>query len=151
MRVLADAQEFAGFGYESPEALTKEAQQQCGSIQLNNITSMKSVTYSAHVKDALLRAGEIPIYATDPLVRRSVPLQKSADGKQAFASMSASELSKLGVADGDMVKVKQGGGTAKLAARADENVPQGCVWVPSGLPETQTLGDLFAPVEVSKA
>lgn len=151
MRVLADAQELAGFSYESPEALTKEAQQQCGSIQLNNITDMKGVSYSAHLKDALVRAGEIPIYATDPLVRRSMPLQKSADGKQAFASMSNSELTNLGVADGDMVKVKQGGGSAKLAARADDNVPPGCVWVPSGLPETQTLGDLFAAVEVSKA
>ncbi len=151
MRVLADAQELAGFNYESPEALTKEAQQQCTSIELNNLTDIKSVTYSAHMNDALVRAGEIPIYATDPLVRRSQPLQKSADGKQAFASMSADEMTKLGVVDGDMVKVKQGGGSAELAARTDDGVPAGCVWVPAGLPQTQHLGDVFDAIEVHKA
>ena len=151
MRVLADAQELAGFNYESPEALTKEAQQQCTAIELNNLTDMKSVTYAAHLNDSMVRAGETPIYATDPLVRRSQPLQKSADGKQAFASMSKAEMDKLGVSDGDMVKVKQGNGTAELAARTDEGVPAGCVWVPTGLPQTQTLGRVFAEVEVHKA
>jgi len=151
MRVLAEAQELDGFAYESPEALTKEAQQQCASVELNNLTEMKGVTYTAHSNDGLVRAGETPIYATDPLVRRSSPLQKSADGKQAFASMSNAELKKLGVADGDMVRVKQGKGQAELAARADETVPPGCVWVPTGLPQTQALGDLFAAVEVHKA
>ena len=151
MRVLADAQALAGFNYESPEALTKEAQQQCGSIELNNLTDMKGVAYTAPLKDAMVRAGETPIYATDPLVRRSKPLQKSADGKQAFASMASSEMTKLGVADGDMVKVKQGNGQATLAARGDDSVPTGCVWVPTGLPETQALGNVFGEVEVNKA
>jgi len=151
MRVLADAQELAGFGYDSPESLTREAQQQCSSIELNNLTDLTSVTYTAHSNDVLVRAGETPIYATDPLVRRSMPLQKSADGKQAFASMSQSELEKAGVADGDMVKIRQGSAQATLAARADESVPPGCVWIPAGITETQALGDLFAAVEVAKA
>jgi len=151
MRVLADAQQLSGFGYESPEALTKEAQQQCGSIELNNLTKMKDITYSAHSNDAMVRAGETPIHATDPLVRRSQPLQKCADGKQAFASMSKVEMDKLGVVDGDTVKVKQGGGTAELSVCFDDSVPAGCVWVPTGLPETQMLGEVFGAVEVHKA
>lgn len=151
MRVLADAQELSGFDYESPEALTKEAQQACGSIELNNITDMKGVNYTAASSDVMVRAGETPIYRTDPLVRRSQPLQKSADGKQAFVSMSQSELEKLGVAEGDMVSVKQGSGSATLAAKLDDGVPAGCVWVPAGLPETQALGEVFAAVEVRKA
>ncbi len=151
MRVLAEAQELAGFGYESPEELTREAQQTCSSIELNNLTDMQGVTYTAHSNDALMRAGETPIYATDPLVRRSIPLQKSADGKQAFASMSQAELERAGVADGDKVKVKQGGGAATLTAKLDNGVPAGCVWVPTGIPETQALGEVFAAVEVSKA
>ena len=151
MRVLADAQELDGFDYDSPESITREAQQQCSAIQLNNHTDLSNVTYSAHLNDVLVRAGETPIYATDPLVRRSVPLQKSSDGKQAFASMSQSELEKLGVADGDMVKVKQDNAHATLPAKVDNSVPDGCVWVPAGLPQTQSLGDLFAAVEVSKA
>ena len=151
MRVLAESQSLSGFDYESPETLTREAQQACSSVKLNNVTDMKGVSYVGHSSDALLRAGETPIYATDPLVRRSQPLQKSADGKQAFASMAQSELDRLKLNDGDTVNVKQGGGHATLPVRLDNAVPVGCVWVPAGLPQTQNLGEVFAAVEVQKA
>jgi len=151
VRVLADALELKDLSYESPEELTREAQQACGSIELNNLTGYSGASYSDASDAALLRAGETPIYATDPLVRRSQPLQKSTDGKQAFASMAQSEMDRLKLSDGDAVKVSQGNGLAELTAKLDDNVPPGCVWVPTGLPQTQKLGELFAAVEVHKA
>jgi NADH-quinone oxidoreductase subunit G len=151
MRVLAEALELDGFAYESPEALTKEAQQACSGIQLNNLTDMQGVSCLAPSGDAMVRAGETPIYSTDPLVRRSQPLQKSADGKQAFASMAQVDMDRLKLNDGDMVKVTQGNGSATLATKLDDDVPAGCVWVPAGLPQTQSLGEVFAAAEVSKA
>ena len=151
MRVLAEGQNLSGFDYESPETLTKQAQQKCTSVSLNNLTDISGVAFTEPVGDALVRAGETPIYATDPLVRRSQPLQKSADGKQAFASMALSELERLKLKDGDSVNVQQGDASATLPVRADDTVPAGCVWVPAGLPQTQALGELFAAVEVRKA
>jgi len=151
IRVLAEGQELSGFAYESPETLTKEAQQKCSSVSLNNLTDLKGVGFEGASKDTMVRVGETPIYATDPLVRRSQPLQKSTDGKQAFASMAQAEFDKLGLSDGDSVKVKQGSGQATLPAKADNTLPEGCVWVPAGLVETQMLGDLFAAIEVQKA
>ncbi len=150
-RVLAESLELDGFGYTSPEAVARELADACSSIELNNVTNMPKVKYAGDAGSALVRAGEIPIYATDPLVRRSQSLQKTADGKQAFASMSDVELSKQSLSDGDRVLVRQNGSAVTLPAKADNNVPEGCVWVPSGLPETAELGELFGPIDVSKA
>jgi len=150
-RVLADELDLEGFAFDSPEAITRELQAQCGSVALNNLTQFAHIpAFAAPESAALLRAGETPIYATDPIVRRSQPLQKSMDGKQAFACMSEAELSRLAVSDGDAVSVSQNGAAVSLPAKLDNSVPDGCVWVPSGLPETQALGELFGAVEVSK-
>ena len=151
-RVLAQELELEGFGYNSPEEVTRELQAQCGSVSLSNMTTFSSVpAFRAASADALLRAGETPIYATDPIVRRSQSLQKSMDGKQAFASMSEAQASSLSVADGEMVSVRQNGSAVSLPAKIDNAIPEGCVWVPAGLPETRALGELFGVLEVSKA
>ncbi|MGQ7844005.1 NADH-quinone oxidoreductase subunit NuoG [Granulosicoccus sp. 3-233] len=151
-RVLASELEIDGFEYDSPEDITRELQSRCGGIQLGNLTEFATAPAFATMRDAeLLRAGETPIYATDPVVRRSQPLQKSLDGKQAFASMADSVARKLSLADGDPVSVRQNGSAVTLPVKLDNNVPDGCVWVPTGLPETAALGELFGAIEVSKA
>ena len=151
-RVLAGELELDGFEYESPEAVTRELQGLCGNVQLGNLTDFASApAFSAPDSANMLRAGETPIYATDPIVRRSQPLQKSMDGKQAFASMGASEMSKLSLSDGDSVSVQQNGSAVTLPAKLDNDVPEGCVWVPAGLPETAALGSVFGAIEVSRA
>ncbi|MFK7857238.1 MAG: NADH-quinone oxidoreductase subunit NuoG [Granulosicoccus sp.] len=151
-RVLADELQLDGFDYDSPEAVTRELQEQCKSVTLSNLTTFDHVpAFYAPSNETLLRAGETPMYATDPIVRRSQPLQKSMDGKQAFAVMSSSQAASLSVKDGDQVSVRQNGSAVSLPAKVDNAVPEGCVWVPAGLPETQALGELFGTIEVSKA
>ncbi len=151
-RVLASELELEGFEYNSPEEITRELQSRCGGIQLGNLTEFATVPGFAAARDAqLLRAGETPIYATDPVVRRSQPLQKSMDGKQAMASMAASVARELSLSEGDNASVRQNGLVVTLPVRIDDNVPDGCVWVPTGLPETAALGELFGTIEVSKA
>jgi len=151
-RVLADELELGGFGYESPEAVTKELQSHCGNVQLTNMTQFDSApSFAAPSNASLLRAGETPIYATDPIVRRSQPLQKSSDGKQAFISMAANALDALSAKEGDVINVKQNGVSVPLPCKLDNDIPQGCVWVPTGIPETAALGYVFGEIEVSKA
>jgi NADH-quinone oxidoreductase subunit G len=152
LRVLADTLELDGFGYDSPESVTRELQQRCANIELNNLVTLATTgDWQELHSGGLLRAGETPIYATDPLVRRSQPLQKTRDGKQAWVSMASSELERLQLSDGDAVALQQNGATITLPVRSDDGVPTGCVWLPAGLPETQALGDLFGPIEVKKA
>ena len=48
----------------------------------------------------------------------------------AVASLSPSQLAKLGVAPGDMIRVTTRRGAVELAARADDAIPEGVVFIP---------------------
>ncbi len=150
-RVLAEALGLEGFGFDSPEAITQEVQRACTSVELNNLLDADDkLEYPGSLAAPMVRSGETPIYRTDPLVRRSQPLQKSTDGKQAFMSMNASVLASIGASEGDAVTIDQGGARAVLPAKLDEAIPDGTVWVPMGLYETRTLGTVFGEVTVSQ-
>ena len=150
-RVLAEALGLDGFGYDSPESVTRELAGACRDVQLNNLVQdAQAPSFDGPSPAELLRAGETPIYATDPLVRRSIPLQKSVDGKQAFVSMAAGQLERLGFVEGDVVSITQDGASVNLPTRLDDGVPDGCVWVPTGLPETAALGAVFGEVRIGQ-
>ena len=150
-RVLADELELDGFEYDTPEAITREIQTHCAHVTLGNITDFTSAPAFALPMDSeLVRAGETPIYAIDPIVRRSQPLQKSHDGKQAFASMPQTEMQKRSLSEGDTVNVSQNGASVCLPVKLDNDVPDGCVWVPTGLPQTSALGEVFGEIEVNR-
>jgi NADH-quinone oxidoreductase subunit G len=94
------------------------------------------------------RIAEVPLYAGDPVVRRAASLQKTADAVTApCARMNAATLAALGVAAGQPVKLRQGGGEAVLPAMLDSAVPEGCVRVARCLRETATLGEGELTVE----
>jgi NADH-quinone oxidoreductase subunit G len=89
----------------------------------------------------LQRIAEFGLYAGDPIVRRSVPLQRTADGRAArTARLNPATAASLGLAAGDRVRVTQGG-EARLTVALDAAVPEGCVRVARGVPETAALGE----------
>ena len=96
----------------------------------------------------LERIAEVGIYAGDPVVRRAASLQKTNDAKACTtARFSAATLASLGIAAGDRVRVKQGGGEAVLVAGVDSAVPQGCVRIARGPSETARLGEGDVAIE----
>ena len=102
--------------------------------------------------EALERIAEFPVYAGDPVVRRSPPLQKTADAKAArTVRMAPKMFAALGLAAGGQVRVRQGGGEAILAAVADAAVPEGCVRIARGIPETAQLGEGEVEVDAVRA
>jgi NADH-quinone oxidoreductase subunit G len=87
----------------------------------------------------LQRIAEFGIYAGDPVARRSPPLQKTADGRSArSARVNPATAASLGLKAGDRVRVVQGG-EARLVVAIDAAVPQGCVRIARGVPETAAL------------
>ena len=159
LRVLGDMLALAGFDYMTPEAITTECQQACGNVTLNNMTlsasdSTAGATVNGSQNGELVRSGETPIYATDSLVRRSVPLQKTEDGRaQAVAMLCHADAERLGFADGDEALVAQswqgGEGEARLAVKLSDAIPSGSVWIPTGIRETAALGALGTPVSMT--
>ncbi|MGZ5032396.1 MAG: NADH-quinone oxidoreductase subunit NuoG [Usitatibacter sp.] len=97
---------------------------------------------------ALERIAEVPVYGTDPVVRRSPPLQRTGDAKAArTARMSAATAASAKLAAGDRVRIRAGQGEAQLAVAIDAAVPEGCVRIARGIPETAALGDGFLVME----
>ena len=101
--------------------------------------------------EGLERIAPVPIYAADALVRRSRPLQATRDAQLAGVSLSPATLEHLGVENGESVEVRQGGGGVVLDVVADERTPDGCAFLPAGIPAAAVLGPGDGPVAIHKA
>jgi NADH-quinone oxidoreductase subunit G len=96
------------------------------------------------------RIAEFALYAGDPVARRSPPLQKTADGKAARTlRIGPAMAATLQLVAGDTARVTQGTGEALLRVAIDAAVPEGCVRIARGVPETAMLGE--GAVAVAKA
>ncbi len=90
----------------------------------------------------LERIAEFSIYGGDPVVRRSGPLQKTQDARIArCVRLNPAEAAKRGLAQGDRVAARGDGGEARLNVWIDPAVPEGCVRIARGIPETSALGE----------
>ncbi len=84
-------------------------------------------------------------------MRRSESLQRTADAKAAAISLSAAEFARLGLADGDFVKLTQAGSSVLGAAKLDKTLPATVVRVAAGVLATHQLGAMFGPINVERA
>ena len=155
LRVLGNILGLAGFDYDTSEAIRDEALGKGVtdlSAQLSNVSKQALQAASfAPASGALERITDVPIYFADALVRRSEPLQRTADAAAPQAGLSAALARQLGVKSGDLVKVTQGNGSAILAAAVQAGLPANVVRVAAAHPSTATLGGMFGPITVEKA
>jgi len=100
---------------------------------------------------SLERVADVPIYATDALVRRSTPLQLTADARSPVASLPRALWDKLGLDDGMSVRVSQGGAQVVLPAKLDATLADNTARVPAGHPATVALTAMFGALTVEKA
>ena len=152
LRVLGNLLGLPGFQHETADEVRAEALGDPTKLaaRLDNTTAAPIQLMEAAT--GLQRLADVPIYATDALVRRAPALQATADAKlAAHASLPAALWQQLGLADGDRVRVSQGGASAELPARLDARLDANVVRVPAGLAETATLGAMFGAITVEKA
>jgi NADH-quinone oxidoreductase subunit G len=57
---------------------------------------------------------------------------------------------KLGLREGDRVKVVQGAGAAIVAAAVDDRLPADCIRLAAARPETAELGAMFGAVSAER-
>ncbi|MBA2722907.1 MAG: hypothetical protein H0U56_08415 [Methylibium sp.] len=99
----------------------------------------------------LERIADVPIYSADAILRRSPPLQATADARPPRAGLPTVLWQRLGLAEGADVHVQQGSASVKLAAYHDASLAANCVRVPAGHPATAALGPMFGAIAVEKA
>ncbi len=91
-------------------------------------------------QSALARIYEVPMYRIDGVVRRAPALQRTADNPGPAVYMNDAQAKSLGLRDGASVIVRVADDTASLKLVVDARVPDGCVLIPAGYPETAALG-----------
>jgi NADH-quinone oxidoreductase subunit G len=155
LRVLGSMLGVAEFGYDSIEAVRRELpSQEEMTARLSNVTKVAIDASAVSQSSASARGSEaervadVPIYFTDPLVRRSPSLQKTRDAKAPLARVNAATLIALKLTDGGAARVRQAGGEAMMKVAVDASVPDGCVRVAAAHVTTSMLGPMFGPIGV---
>jgi len=155
LRVLGNMLGLQGFDFETSEDVRTEALGDATAIatRLDNLVYGNGGAPASFTSapGALERLADVPIYATDSLVRRSPALQHTADARAPVAGLPTTLWASLGLAAGAQVRVTQGSGQAVLAAQLDPTLAENVVRVPAGLEATATLGAMFGPLTVAKA
>jgi len=147
LRVLGNLCGVGGFDYTSSEEILAEAQNACAQVKPDNTVNLDQ-SFALFRADGLLRVADVPIYATDPLVRRSCSLQASPLARPAEVRLHPEAAQALGVAGREQVQVRQNGVAVDLPLVLDESIPQGCAWIPAGLSGSVALGPTVGPVAI---
>jgi len=136
LRVLGNLFELAGFEHDSIEDVHAEIGES-GPAGVPGWSLPRNLPEPTDT--GIERISPVPAYAVDAVVRRSKPLQATRDGEFAGVALSPATIERIGLADGEPASVRQGAGEVVLGVVADRRVPDGCAWLPDGVPATVAL------------
>jgi NADH-quinone oxidoreductase subunit G len=149
LRVLGTMLGRPDFEFETVEQVRDAclAGREVSKLLSNEISDVKAEQKTIQ---GIQRIADVPIYFTDPLARRSAPLQKTRDARTPLASMNGKLFAQLNLASGEKIKITQYQGEAVLYAAVDDKLPDDCVRVAAGHPATAGLGAMFGTVTLQR-
>ncbi|MBX3650549.1 MAG: NADH-quinone oxidoreductase subunit NuoG [Burkholderiales bacterium] len=150
LRVLGNLLGLEGFEHDGADDAQREALHGKSEItnknnNLQNVTGVLPV-----VATGVSRIAEVPIHAADALARRAPSLQKTRDALPPLAVMNRRLADRLGLRDGDLVRISQDGGETLLPYALDDGLPDDCVRIALARAETALLGDAAAPLAIER-
>ncbi|CAI8692043.1 NADH-quinone oxidoreductase subunit G [Burkholderia pyrrocinia] len=154
LRVLGSLLGLPNFEYETAEEVRLAALGDEGVAgRLSNQTSIAPARVAANAANGgFERLADVPIYHADALVRRAGALHLTAAAKAAnAAALPAALFDKLGLKEGDAVRVRQGERAVQLPAVRDANLAETVVRVSAATPAGAALGSLSGELVVEKA
>jgi NADH-quinone oxidoreductase subunit G len=149
LRVLGNLLGLAGFEHNDTQDVLRDAlgDTPTGSVQAFLDNEVSGVTLAQQpAPEGLERVGEVPIYQTDAVVRRSPSLQMTLDAALPVARMHSRLIAKLGLEENGRVSVRQSASALTLKVQRDDLLPDTCVRIPSGHPLTAGLGPMFGAI-----
>lgn len=149
LRVIGDALGIPGFDFDRVEDVRSEVLNRRDGIKPGNevFTDNFSIPKSA---SGLERVADIPIYFTDPLVRRATSLQATPDAEEPVARMNARTIVQSGLQGTGKVRVKSLQGEVVVLLKEDEGVADNCVRLAGGHPNVFALGGLHGELCVER-
>ncbi len=151
LRVLGNLLGLQGFEQETVEEVRTQALGDLSTLASRLSNGSTGLPQATGATGGLERLSPVPIYSTDPIVRRAPSLQATTDAKPPVAGLPADLWDRLGLSAGDRVRVGQGAVSMVLPARRDETLAAGVVCVPAGHADTAALGAMFGAISVEKA
>ena len=155
LRVLGNLLGLAGFGFETSDEVRTEALGDVDALAARlraPVVAAASQPATAPARVGRLeRIADVPIYATDAVVRRASALQLSADARPPSVGVPSELAAEMGIVDGAAVRITQGGASIVLPARVDASLASNVIRVPAGHPLTSALGPMFGDVEIALA
>jgi NADH-quinone oxidoreductase subunit G len=151
LRVLGNLLGLEGFEQDTSEQVRDEACLPAAlAAKLDNRITGVPITLGP-TTTGIQRVADVPIYFTDPVVRHARSLQLTHDALPPRAYVNAAALAGLGLAPGQRVRVKQGGGEAEIELARDDRVPDGCVRLAAAHALTAGLGGMFDELTIEQA
>jgi NADH-quinone oxidoreductase subunit G len=154
LRVLGNLLGLEGFSQETVEEVRTEALRDPESLgaRLNNRSSAAlaagAPAPAASVMDCE-RIADVPVYATDAIVRRAPALQHTADAATPVIGVPTSLWGALRLQG--KVLVHAGETMALMDAREDTTLADGAVRISAGHPAMAAMGPMFGPVRLEAA
>ncbi|NEX20935.1 NADH-quinone oxidoreductase subunit G [Thiorhodococcus mannitoliphagus] len=152
LRVLGNLLDLEGFEYRDGAEVQAELAALCTDSPLDNAPRGDFDASPASASGSgLMRVGTIPIYAADPLVRRSTPLQQMPMPRCELAVyLHPQQAAADSLGPGDIVYAQQGHQGARLRVILDDHVPMGCARISGALAGSESLGPLVGPVSLER-
>ena len=160
LRVLANLLGLDGFNHETVEEVRAEAlgdaaaltarldNRSSATLQVPTVPAARQPAGSAMECE---RIADVPIYATDAIVRRAPALQHTADAAAPVIGINASLWQALRLHLTGKVLLSAGETTVLTTAREDRSLAEGVVRIPAGHPATAAFGPMFGPVRIEAA
>jgi len=152
LRVLGNLLGSNGFEHDSSEEVRREALGE-GDVSGKLGNKMKQAPLDGVTTPqggGLQRIAEVPIYAADAIVRRARALKITHDAAPPVAWMNRALYEKLGLREGDGLRVRQGSGEALVSAGIDDKLPADCIRLAAARAETAALGAMFGTVTAER-
>ena len=151
LRVLGNLLGLPGFNYGDTAAIRAELAACCDGAAHDNTPVGDYDVAPNGAGEGLIRIGNVPIYAVDPLVRRAPALQRTPAMAMVGVALHPEQAAALGLAADDQVQIRQNGSAVRSRILIDDHIPLGCARIPAGVAGSESLGDQIAPVSLSKA
>jgi NADH-quinone oxidoreductase subunit G len=150
LRVLGNLLNLPGFDFETAEDVRAEALGDVATLTSRLDNSTTAPVILAAPAASYERIADVPIYATDSLVRRATSLQLTADARVPVAGLPTALWNQLGLQKDSRVLVSQGEGAVVMAVREDSTLAAKTIRVAAGHPTTAALGAMFGAITVEK-
>ncbi|MDT8409736.1 MAG: NADH-quinone oxidoreductase subunit NuoG [Wenzhouxiangellaceae bacterium] len=115
------------------------------------MTKSRGLEFQSAGQSVLWRAGPVPIYNGDSLLRRAEALQQTDHADNDYIVLNPSTAERLNLKHGDTARVRQSGSEITASLRIDAGLPADTVWLPAATDMASQLGPAWGPIEVEQA